>query len=129
MLASGVRRPRSGARSRQSVLFGGSCSTRNIKQYDQNREENRNSGFNIFSLISNKYYYKNLHSDIIAEFLNSHGKHKEGNKFLKIFIELIQRLKPDCKIDFDDFDDAETKRENHRVDILIQESNITGKVQ
>ncbi|MBA7535317.1 hypothetical protein ES705_27570 [subsurface metagenome] len=91
------------------------------KKYYQNREEHKNSGFNIFNLISDKYYYENFHSDIIATFLNPNGEHQEGNKFLKILIELLQKLKPDLAIEIDDFSNASTLRENHRIDILIQD--------
>lgn len=92
-------------------------------QYNQNREENKNSDFNIFNLVSDKYYYENFHSDIISTFLDTNGEHKEGNKFLKIFIELIQILEPELEIDLEDFNNTTTARENYRIDILIQDEN------
>jgi len=93
-----------------------------FNKYDQNKEEYKISGFNIFSLISDKYYYENFHSDIISVFLDKTGMHNEGDKFLTIFIGLIQKLKPELKINFEDFSNTCITREKQRIDILIQDT-------
>lgn len=62
-----------------------------FNKYNLNRVEHTNLGFNIFNLISEKYYYENFHSDIISVFLNRNDKHNEGDKFLKIFRSVQNR--------------------------------------
>jgi len=99
--------------------------------YAKHRSEHQNSGFNIFSLMSDKYYYENLHSDIIAAFLNKDGGHNEGQLFLSLFIDLLNEIiGKDSVRNFDikseEFNDAEISREKFNIDILIQDKK-TGK--
>jgi PD-(D/E)XK nuclease superfamily len=89
--------------------------------YNQHIEDHKNAGFNIFNLISDKYYYENFHSDIISTFLDSTGEHNEGNKFLRILLDLLRKIRPELKISLDDFKKTSVVRENHRIDILIQD--------
>ena len=49
-------------------------------------------GFNIFSLVSDTYYKENFHSEIISALLNPNGAHGEGNLFLMLFIEHLEKL-------------------------------------
>jgi hypothetical protein len=93
-----------------------------FNDYNLHVEEHKNAGFNIFNLISDKYYYENLHSDIIAVFLDSTGEHNEGNNFLKVFIQLLQRLNSSLGINLEDFNNALVERENFRIDILIKDA-------
>lgn len=48
-------------------------------------------GFNIFQIISDKYYREDLHSDFIALLLNPCGNHECGESFLMTFLSLIER--------------------------------------
>jgi hypothetical protein len=79
--------------------------------------------FNIFSLVSDHYRKENLHSDILAEFLNPQGRHGQGNVFLLEFIRLInakaQEQKRDVLLDVKAFTSASVIREEGRIDILI----------
>ncbi len=78
--------------------------------------------FNVFRLVSDIYYRENFHSDIICHLLNPHGNHGEGNKFLRLFLELIKAIKPEINISFEDYEDAKVTREEGRIDILIKSS-------
>lgn len=91
--------------------------------YNKNLIEHKNAEFNIFNLLSDKYYYENLHSDIISVFLDKNGKHEESNKFLKIFIELLQKIKPELDLNNDDFNNPKIYREKFKIDILIQDQS------
>jgi len=90
-------------------------------KFNQHKDEHKNAGFNIFNVLSDKYYYENLHSDVISIFLERNGKHNEGNRFLKIFLELLQNIKPELEINQEDFMDSSIFREKHHIDILIQD--------
>lgn len=48
--------------------------------------------FNIFSMISDNYHKENMHTDILKKFLDPNAGHEEGNKFLYIFIDMINEL-------------------------------------
>ncbi len=48
--------------------------------------------FNIFSMISDNYYKENMYTDIIKKFLDPNAWHEEGNKFLYLFIDMINEL-------------------------------------
>lgn len=76
-------------------------------------------GFNFFELVSDIYYRENLHSDILKEFLDSEGKHGEGNKFFRLFVELLNQVNPKLDIKIEDFSNYSTKREEGRIDISI----------
>lgn len=97
-----------------------------FEKLNANEHEKSTAGFNIFNLISEKYYYENLHSDIISVFLNVEGQHKERDKFLNVFLCLLQRIKPELDLDSEDFTCTKISREMHHIDILIQDDR-TGK--
>jgi len=44
-------------------------------RFEELKKSQTNPGFNIFHLISDTYYKENFHSDIIASFLDTNGKH------------------------------------------------------
>lgn len=94
-----------------------------FSKYNQHKEEHKNSEFNIFNLLSDKYYYENLHSDIISTFLDRTGKHNEGNKFLAILLELLKKIKPELDINSEDFKNTSINREKYHIDILIQDES------
>lgn len=48
--------------------------------------------FNIFTMISDKYHLENMHTDIIKRFLDPKEGHNEGNKFLFLFIDMINAI-------------------------------------
>lgn len=101
-----------------------------LNKVEEDRKKFENSHFNIFSLVSDQYRKENLHSDILAEFLNPQGRHGQGNVFLMKFIKLINdkaekqignhwRESSDIKLNLDNFKDAKVVREQGRIDILI----------
>src|ERR1700733_8081499 len=91
----------------------------NFEQYNEHKKEHANAGFNIFSLISDKYHYENLHSDIIATFLDNTREHNEKNKFLELFIKMLQKIRPELKLKIEDFENVIVDREKYKIDILI----------
>ena len=69
----------------QSILSNAYLKGICIKYKDLEKSQT-DTGFNIFNLISDTYYKENFHSDIIAAFLDTKGKHNAGNEYLKLFI-------------------------------------------
>jgi len=89
-----------------------------------NRNVNRSDiGFNVFTLSSDFYYRENFHSDIIKSFLNPQEKHKEGDKYLQLFIDLLNKKNDKDKIKKEDFRNSLVEREKHNIDILITDEN------
>ena len=95
-----------------------------IKRHHIQQEEfskRKGENFNVFRLCGVNHY-ENLHSDIIADFLNPEGSHDCGNDFLLSFFRKIG-------LDGSRYQNAEVKREYSlendcgRVDILIQSGN------
>jgi hypothetical protein len=77
--------------------------------------------FNIFSSISDVYHYENLHSHIIALILNPRTKKIGNEKNIALFIELLNKIKPELQIKFDGKICIE--REEERIDVLIHDEN------
>ena len=89
--------------------------------YIQSKQRMQPESFNVFQLITNTYYRENFHSDILRLFLDPRENHKEGNKFLFIFLEMIKKAgKP---IEVEAYEDAEVVREEGRIDVLIKTSD------
>ncbi len=74
--------------------------------------------FNFFKIIK-RHYWENMHSDILAEFLDPRGSHGQENMFLQEFIQVLKKFDKSGKIHPEDFEDAEVQREKHRIDITI----------
>lgn len=87
---------------------------------EYNNRKDSMDDFNVFRLVSDIYYRENFHSDIICHLLNPHGNHGEGNKFLRLFLELIKAINPKINISTEEYDDAMVTREEGRIDILIK---------
>ena len=68
--------------------------------------------FNIFSILRKSDDEVNLHSKFIYELLNPHGSHKQGDIFLKLFLQTIE-------LKFETFG-VYAFREKYNIDILLQ---------
>lgn len=88
--------------------------------------------FNIFTMISDKYHLENMHTDIIKCFLGSNEGHDEGNKFLFLFIDMINTIgKEGININKDFYVNAKVesqylvdyKGQKGFIDILISGDN------
>lgn len=93
------------------------------KEYFESKQDNGIVSFNTFRIISDLYYRENFHTDIIRFFLAPDECHNVGNKFLRIFIQMLNSAGK-C-IDFNDYNDAMVirevgKREVGMIDILIK---------
>lgn len=77
-----------------------------LRRYKEYKEKRMDPGFNVFHLISDYYYRETFHGDIIAALLSPDEKHGEGNLYVNLFIDMINRKKQlvdeqyyvDCKV-------------------------------
>lgn len=93
------------------------------KEYHKSIKDRSEIGFNVFTLASDFYYRENFHSFILSAFLNPIEKHRENNKYLHLFIDLLN-LKNNKEnnqktIDKNDFLNSNVFIEKHKIDILI----------
>ncbi len=90
------------------------------KEYERVKKEyglDDKLGFNIFSAISDKYHYENLHSDILARILDPNAEETGNCKFLEYFLEFIE-----CKEGtFKDLKKVVCEREENRIDIFMHD--------
>lgn len=97
------------------------------KDYNDRNKNKTDIGFNVFTISSDFYYRENFHSDIVKSFLNPQEKHNEGYKYLRLFIDLLNKTNNIIKISKDDFKNSIVEREKYYliggkrrfVDILI----------
>lgn len=74
-----------------NVLLGNRHLRSIANEYSKQRHSPVELPFNVFKLISKRYYLERFHSEIIVAFLDPTGKHKEGNMFLNAFIDFLNR--------------------------------------
>ncbi len=86
-------------------------------KYQETQKNKINSKFNLFKVISDKYHYENLHSDIIAFLLNTKASHGQGDLFFRHFIEFLKTQKPSIA----GFLISEIHREKGRIDICVRD--------
>lgn len=89
------------------------------KEYINSKTEVSEIGFNAFTIASDLYYRENFHSDIIKALLDPNEKHGEKDKYLNLFIELLNKVNPKQLIDKENYTKAKVIREQSRIDILI----------
>lgn len=92
-----------------------------VKDYNALKADRTDIGFNLFTLISDLYYRENFHRDVIYEFLNQNGSHKKGNKYLMLFLDMLN-------IDYNLFNNAIVEKEypidnRRRIDTLIKDED------
>ena len=56
---------------------------------DRNEKIAKGAGFNVFRLCGVNHY-ENMHSKILAEFLDPRGSHGQGTRFLACFQKLLE---------------------------------------
>jgi len=78
----------------------------------QKIEESSINSFNIFSILRKPNDEVNLHSKFIYELLNPNGTHKQGSKFLELFLKEIEIKLPSL--------DIAIFKEKFNIDILIE---------
>ena len=79
----------------------------------------KKNAYNLFNLSTYTSHLENFHSDVIASLLDVNGLHDQGNLFLMLFIEFLNR-DYHCKLQMKDFTDAQVLREKGRIDIWIR---------
>lgn len=89
--------------------------------YDKYEELQKQTGekFNVFSILNMERLEVRTHSAFIYEILNPKGSHYQGNKYLKLFFEMV------LKIEGFDFESVVVNRERYvyeegRIDLVIE---------
>ncbi len=95
-----------------------------IKDYEEIERNKRRVGYNIMTISSYTGHLENFHSDVIASLLDPFGLHDEGNTFLHLFIEFLNKHYS-TDIDIGTFLNASVIREKGRLDIWIKDQ-ISG---
>lgn len=85
------------------------------------KQQAPSNSFNVFSLVSDLYYRENFHSDIIRYFLDTKENHGCGNKFLSVFITMLNSLGRNLEVQ--NYNDAIAIREEGKIDILVRSDN------
>ncbi len=89
------------------------------RDYEKSKQQGQDDSFNVFCLVSDLYYRENFHSDVIAFLLNTTENHGYGDKYLSIFISLLQSI--GCRtIKQEYYKDAIAVREENKIDILVK---------
>lgn len=87
------------------------------KEYDLIR--NTEEQFNIFSVMYKNHEEVKLHSRFLSSLLNPKGSHKQGDKFLKIFLSLFDFIDYKCLNKIVVYPSEINKKEYNNIDILI----------
>lgn len=92
-----------------------------LKEYKKAENQHSSAGFNIFTIISDKYHHENLHSDVIKAFLDPKEQHQKGNLFLCKFIEMLNKKRDSQGLkNLEIYKEPTVERERHHIDILIK---------
>ncbi len=92
-------------------------------KYKKSKKDRSEIGFNVFTLASDFYYRENFHSFIFASFLNPQEKHLEGDKYLHLFVDLLNKKNNQLNIEKNDFLNSQVHIEKHKIDILITDES------
>lgn len=98
-----------------------------VKNYQQTGIKKNEVAYNLFSVSSYTSHLENFHSDVIASLLDPKGLHKEGNRFLSLFINYLQSSYA-LPLDVNDYSHANVLREKGRIDIWIKNNNSTKAI-
>jgi hypothetical protein len=90
-----------------------------INNFDKIGSDKHLFEYNIFSISKLGTQLENFHSDIIYSLLNPNGLHKEGNVYLKLFLEFLHNKYGLKDMHLSDFDNAEVYKEVGKLDISI----------
>lgn len=89
--------------------------------YSERKSSREEEPFNVFRLVSDRYYRETFHSDIIKAFLDPNEKHKGGNLYLFSFIDFLNEcFSNKIYISKQNYTNAIVAREPGRIDILIK---------
>lgn len=88
-------------------------SLKNLAKEYKNREAGEQDPFNIVLASSDRYYYENLHSEILAALLRR-------SDFSDRFIAWLNTLPPSLDIDKSNYVDHEVTVEEGRIDVLLK---------
>lgn len=97
-------------------------------RYAKNRKDRTELGFNVFALASDTYYRENYHSYILTAILNPKAKHREGSKYLRYFIDMINACGKVPTIAYEEFEHARVEREKERIDVLVVDEHSKNAI-
>jgi len=89
-----------------------------IEEYIKVQVKKVEVAYNIFSLSSYNAYLENFHSDIMQSLLDPEGLHKEGNTFLTLFKDYLNKYY-NKNLTVSEFQNVRVTREEGRIDIAI----------
>jgi len=76
-------------------------------------------GFNLFTIISERYYQENFHSDILKALIDPKGKHQERDTYLRLFLQFL--CSRGVAITLPDYSNAQVVREEGKIDLVIKD--------
>ncbi len=94
-----------------------------VKEVLHNIEQkaaNDGGSFNIFSILGVEHYEVTTHSALLRELLDPKGSHAQGDKFLKVFLEIIDFVGFDTK-KADVYAELDAGSGLGRMDIVLDE--------
>lgn len=104
-----------------TIEFLSNISVKEIsKNHYLTQNKKRQVVYNLFTISSYTSHLENFHSDILASLMNPQGLHQQGDTFLMLFIEYLNKFYQ-TNIDSSNFKDARVSRETGRLDIWIRD--------
>jgi hypothetical protein len=91
-----------------------------VQQHNKTKLHKKQVSYNLFTISSYNSYLENFHSDIVSSLLNPIGLHQQGNTFLHLFIDYLNK-EYNCNLLTSDFQDTIVTRETGRLDIWIRD--------
>ncbi len=93
-----------------------------VKRYEEAcYMEHKQIEFNIFRMLSDYYYRENFHGDILGTYLNPRGGHEEEDKFLRLFLKMINNKEiNDIYTNNPQLEREYRIKNNRRIDFLIE---------
>lgn len=98
-----------------------------VHQHNKTKIHKKQVTYNLFTISSYNSYLENFHSDIISSLLDPAGLHQQGNTFLHLFIDYLNKYY-DCNILSTEFQNAIVTRETGRLDIWIRDEKSKQSV-
>ena len=78
-------------------------------------------GFNLFAIVSDLYYRETFHSDILGALLDPKSQHKEGDKYLRLFLTFLRNR--GAALSLSNYRNVCVVREEGRIDLLIRDED------
>lgn len=96
--------------------------------YEEDQRKRRERvGLNIFTIVSERYYQENFHSDVLKAFLDRNGAHGNGSLYFGHFLGMLKTSSGGIPIpDVEVFGAYVVERERDHIDVGIRGGNTGG---